>query len=145
MIGSKSEYKNLVKSTFRSHTDSKLSLDLISHYKEVNIIISSIELSEGNNPKIPHMICDYFSDLEASLKECYRLLKKGGKASFVVGNTRWGGIVVPIDHLLAKIAESIGFSVSSIYITRLKGNSPQQMKKYGKIAVRESIVNLEKN
>jgi ubiquinone/menaquinone biosynthesis C-methylase UbiE len=90
------------------------------------------------------MIVGYFDDLHKTISEIYRILKKGGIASFVVGNTRWGGVVVPIDHLLCKIAESVGFDVQSIYVTRLKGNSPQQMKKFGRIPVRESIVNLMK-
>lgn len=144
LITSKLEYKNLVKSTFKSHTDSNLDLTLNSTYEEVNTIIKYLVLESGNNPKIPHMICGYFSDLEASLREIYRVLKKGGKVSFIVGNTRWGGVIVPIDHILCKIAEDIGFTIKSIYITRLKGNSPQQMKKFGKISVRESIVNFEK-
>ena len=144
LITSKLEYKNLVKSTFRSHTDSNLDLQLHSSYDEVNMIIKCLTLESGNNPKIPDMICGYFNDLEASLKEIYRVLKKAGRVSFIVGNTRWGGVVVPIDHILCKMAEDVGFAIKSIYVTRLKGNSPQQMKKFGKIAVRESIVNFEK-
>lgn len=144
MITDKVQYKKLVKSTFRSHTDSNLAIDPRSKHSEVNVIIDNMQLEKGNNPKIPHMICGYFDDLESSLKECYRLLKVGGQAAFVVGNTRWGGVVVPIDHLLAKFAEDIGFSVDTIFVTRLKGNSPQQMKRFGKISVRESIVILRK-
>ena len=145
LIKNKLEYKELVKSTFRSHTDSNLSSGCFSSFEEVNTIIKNIELMEGNNPKIPHMICGYFDDIKASLIECHRVLKKKGRASFVVGNTRWGGVVVPIDYMFAKIAEDYGFYVDSIFVTRMKGNSPQQMKQYGKIPVRESIVNIVKN
>jgi hypothetical protein len=62
----------------------------------------------------------------------------------VVGNTRWGGVVVPVDHLLMLIAEEKGFIPEKIIVTRLKGNSPQQMKQFGRIAVRESIVIFRK-
>jgi len=144
LIANKAEYKDLVQSTFRSHTDSDLNFNPISAHKDVNLILKNIKLEDGNNPKIPHMICGYFCDLESSLRECHRVLRERGKCSYVVGNARWGGIVVPIDHMLANLAEVIGFKVSSIYVTRLKGNSPQQMKRYGRIAVRESIVNLIK-
>ncbi|UOQ53395.1 Eco57I restriction-modification methylase domain-containing protein [Hymenobacter cellulosivorans] len=144
IIKDKKEYTKLVKSSFRSHTDSELNFKLATHIPEVDKIISSISLEEGNNPKIPHMICGYFQDLDDSLAEVMRVLRKGGKAAFVVGNTRWGGIVVPIDHILALLAEKHGFIIEDIFITRLKGNSPQQMKKYGKIAVRESIVIFKK-
>ena len=78
------------------------------------------------------MICGYFEDLKDSLRKLYKVLKKDGKCVFVVGNTRWGGVVVPVDHILLKIAEELGFSPEKIYVTRLKGNSPQQMKKFGR-------------
>lgn len=144
LIENKDEYKRLVKSTFRSHTDSELSKDSKSSIPEVQLIVDSIKLEDGNNPKIPHMISGYFEDMKDTLKESFRLLKKGGRCAFVVGNTRWGGVVVPVDHILLKIAEEIGFTPEQILVTRLKGNSPQQMKKYGKIPVRESIVLFRK-
>lgn len=138
------EYKKLVRSTFRSHVEAELDSSPKTQFKEVQTILDSIELSENNNPKIPHMIAGYFEDLDATTKELYRIMKRGAKAFFVVGNTRWGGIVVPVDHLLSKIAERNGFVVEKILVTRLKGNSPQQMAKYGKIPVRESIVVMAK-
>ena len=144
LVHSKDEYKKLVKSSFQSHTDAELKKDHSSRFKEVNMIIRNLNLEKGNNPKIPNMISGYFDDLFNSLEEVYRLLKVGGKAAFVVGNTRWGGVVVPIDHILCKLSEEIGFKIDQILVTRLKGNSPQQMKKFGKIPVRESIVLLSK-
>lgn len=144
MLSTKDKYKELVKSTFRSHTDSHLSAISTSTIPEVEKIISHLNLEKGNNPKIPHMISGYFEDIKKMLEESYKVLRKNGKAAFVVGNTRWGGVVIPVDHILAKLAEEIGFSVERILVTRLKGNSPQQMKKFGKISVRESIVVLSK-
>jgi len=47
---------------------------------------------------------------------------------------------VPVDHLLLMLAEKVGFTAERVMVTRLKGNSPQQMRKYGRIPVRESIV-----
>ena len=144
LIPSQKDYKKLVKSTFKSHTDAKLPQESLSEIRDVQTIINSLQIEDGNNSKIPNMICGYFDDLKKTLKELYRIMKVKGKCAFVVGNTRWGGIVVPVDHLLLKIAEQIGFKVEKILITRLKGNSPQQMKKFGKIPVRESIVIFKK-
>ncbi|MFC2111202.1 Eco57I restriction-modification methylase domain-containing protein [Bacteroidota bacterium] len=144
LIETKEEYKKLVKSSFRSHTDAELNPDCKSRFREVNLIINNLSLEKGNNPKIPNMISGYFDDLFTSLLEVYRVLKKGGQAAFVLGNTRWGGVVVPIDHILCKFSEEIGFEIDKILVTRLKGNSPQQMKKFGRIPVRESIVLISK-
>jgi methylase of polypeptide subunit release factors/DNA modification methylase len=144
LITSQKDYKKLVKSTFKSHTDAKLPLEASSKISDVQTIINSLQIEDGNNSKIPNMISGYFDDLTKTLKELYRVMKINGTCVFVVGNTRWGGIVVPVDHLLAKIAEQIGFKIQKILITRFKGNSPQQMKKFGKIPVRESIVIFKK-
>lgn len=143
-IDKRSEYKALVHATFRSHVESSLNKHIESRFPEVRKIVSKIKLTPGNNPKIPHMVCGYFDDLAATLTSIYRVLKPGGLAAFVVGNTRWGGIVIPIDHLLLMIAEKAGFRSERILITRLKGNSPQQMRMYGRIPVRESVVIFKK-
>lgn len=144
LINRKEDYKQLVTSTFRSHTDGVLSGKKKSSMTEINHIIKNIALEEGNNKKIPNMIIDYFEDMDNVLREGFRVLKNGGKFALVLGNTRWGGVVLHIDHIVCKQAESIGYRVKQILVTRMKGNSPQQMKAFGKIPVRESIVILEK-
>ena len=50
------------------------------------------------------------------------------------------GQVVPVDLVLCDIAERYGFCVDEVVIARYKGNSSQQMGRYGRIPVRESIV-----
>lgn len=137
-------FKSLVQSTFRSHVEATLSKQAVSAIPEVNEIIKKIILTENNNAKIPHMVAGYFDDFEIVLNNLFKKLQKGGKAAFVLGCARWGGVVVPVDHLVALIGMRAGFEVDSIWVTRLKGNSPQQMKKFGKIPLRESIVILKK-
>jgi tRNA G10 N-methylase Trm11 len=144
MISSKDQYKKLVNSTFRSHTEGKLDGELNPQLDEVQTLLNAIKLTKQNNPKIPHMISGYFDDITTTLAEIDRVLKPGGVCALVVGNTRWGGVVVPVDHLLMLIAEEKGFIPEKIIVTRLKGNSPQQMKQFGRIAVRESIVIFRK-
>lgn len=144
LIKNYAAYKTLVKATFRSHTDSDLGHETATDIAEINTIIKNIVLEDGNNPKIPDMICGYFNDLKATLESLFPILKSGGKMAFVVGNTRWGGVVIPIDHILLLLGETVGFKAERVLVTRLKGNSPQQMRRYGRIPVRESIVILRK-
>jgi hypothetical protein len=89
------------------------------------------------------MVCGYFDDLRNTLATLRQVLSPGARLAFVVGNCRWGGVVVPVDHLLSMIAERLGYRVERIIVTRLKGNSPQQMRRYGRIPLRESIVLLK--
>ncbi len=144
LVRNQAEYKKLVRSTFRSHTDSDLELDTDESLPEVKQIISAMELTDGNNSKIPQMIAGYFIDLEQNLENLFNVMRKGARAAFVVGNSRWGGVVVPVDHLLLLLAEKQGFKAEKILVTRMKGNSPQQMKQFGKIPVRESVVIFQK-
>lgn len=143
ILSSEKEYKGLVKDSYKSHVEAAFKKDVVSDIPEVNEILNKVKLTENNNPKIPHMICGYFDDLQETLVSMKSILKPGSKLAFVVGNSRWGGVVVPVDHLLALIAERVGYKLEKILVARYKGNSPQQMLKYGRIPVRESVVILE--
>ncbi len=137
-------YKELVKSTLISHVEGTLPKSSESAFPEINKIIENVALTEGNNPKIPYMIAGYFEDMNAIFLEMWRVCKSGAQLAFVVGNARWGGVVIPVDHLLMQQAEKIGFRPEKIFITRFKGNSPQQMRRFGRIPVRESIIIFSK-
>ena len=137
-------YKELVKSTLISHVEGTLPKTPYSSFPEINKIIENVSLTEGNNPKIPFMIAGYFEDMNIVFLEMWRVCKSGAKLAFVVGNARWGGVVIPVDHLLMQQAENIGFRPEKIFVTRFKGNSPQQMRRFGRIPVRESIIIFSK-
>ena len=137
-------YRNLVKSTLRSHVEANYGANPESDFSEVRQIINKVQLSFNNNAKIPHMIAGYFQDLNQVLAELNRVVVPRGACAFVVGNCRWGGVVVPVDHLLLMLAERNGFEPVKILVTRLKGNSPQQMRRYGRVPVRESVVVFRK-
>lgn len=143
ILSSELEYKKLVKDSYKSHVEASFKNDVISSIPEVNKILQKVVLSENNNAKIPHMICGYFDDLNDTLTNLRSVLKPGAKLAFVVANSRWGGVVIPVDHLLTLIAEQLGYKLNKILVARYKGNSPQQMAKFGKIPVRESVVILE--
>ena len=86
------------------------------------------------------MIAGYFDDVDATLKQLQRVIAPGATCAFVVGNSRWGGVVVPVDHILIMLAEKHGFEPQKILVTRYKGNSPQQnAERYGKIPVESPL------
>lgn len=143
LISTSSEYTNLVKKSFCSHVEAKLPDRPISIIPEVNIIIDAVLKQKSNNAKIPHMIAGYFNDLNTFFEALPKHLAPKAKVAFVVADCRWNGVVIPLDHLVCRIAENHGFSAKKIIVARMKGNSPQQMREFGKIPVRESIVILE--
>lgn len=97
-----------------------------------------------NNRQIPNMLTAYFVDMRQVIREWYRVLAPGGKVAMVVDNVRFAGEMVPVDLILSEIAEEFGFKVQEIIVARYKGNSSQQMGKYGRVPVRESIVIWQK-
>jgi hypothetical protein len=107
---------------------------------ELEEILSYLSHVPLPNIQVVPMIRGYFEDIYLTLEELYRVVKRGARVSFVIGNVRYGGIKIPVDTLLAEIGKDIGFTLEEIIIARYKGNSPQQMGKFGKESSRESIV-----
>jgi site-specific DNA-methyltransferase (cytosine-N4-specific) len=97
------------------------------------------EIKRLNNDRIPIMLCAYFVDMQKVIKEWYRICAKGAVVTMVVDNVRFEGEHIPVDLILCDLAEQEGFIVEKIIVARYKGNSSQQMGKYGRLPVRESI------
>ena len=95
---------------------------------------------EINNKGVISMVEGYFSELAFVFAELYRVCKSGARVAFVNDNVRYAGEVIPVDYLTTMFAESLGFVPEVIYtLKQQKGNSSQQMKRYGKVNLRKSI------
>lgn len=94
--------------------------------------------------KILEMIQGYFVDMHLCLKECRRIVKRGGMIAFVVGNAQYRGCRLLVDELLAEIGIRLGLAVEGISAVRFRGNSAQQMGEFGRRPARESIVVFRK-
>jgi hypothetical protein len=92
-----------------------------------------------NNPRIPIMIRGYFEDMDRCLEQIAAMVRPGGRIALVVANARFEGQMVPVDLMLSELAKAHGMQTEAIWVTRYKGNSSQQMGKYGRVPVRESI------
>lgn len=100
---------------------------------------------EINNKGILRMVDGYFTDLAFIYAEIFRTFKPGAAIAVVNDNVRYAGEVIPVDFLSSEIAEKIGFKVKKIYtLKQQKGNSSQQMAKYGRVALRKSITVWQK-
>ena len=93
-----------------------------------------------NNDGVIRMVEGYFTELAFVYAELFRVCKSGAMVVFVNDNVRYGGEVIPVDYLSTSFAEQFGFVPVKIYcLKQQKGNSSQQMKKYGRVALRKSI------
>lgn len=140
------ELKALRFGILRSHIESKVSATDIPNHPAVEEVINILRQQEKtlNNRRIPDMLTAYFVDMQQVISEWARILAPGGKVAMVVDNVRFAGEMIPVDLILSEIAEAVGFKVKEIIVARYKGNSSQQMGKYGRIPVRESVLVWEK-
>lgn len=95
---------------------------------------------ELNNSGVVRMVEGYFTELCFIFAELYRVCKKGAMVAVVNDNVRYGGEVIPVDFISMGLAEKCGFKTKKIYVLKQqKGNSSQQMAKYGMVPLRKSI------
>lgn len=93
-----------------------------------------------NNSGVIRMVEGYFTELAFIYAELYRICKHNAMVAFVNDNVRYGGEVIPVDFLSCSFAEQFGFKVKTIYsLKQQKGNSSQQMAKFGRVALRKGI------
>jgi site-specific DNA-methyltransferase (cytosine-N4-specific) len=98
------------------------------------------ERGEINNRGVLPMVEHYFTELTFVFAEIFRTCRKGAHVAFVNDNVRYGGEVIPVDLLTTNLAEALGFEPVRVYVLpQRKGNSSQQMGKYGREALRKSI------
>lgn len=101
------------------------------------------KLGDNVDKRIPKMIIGYFEDIFLTLLSLKKSAKQGAKLAFVVGNVRHCGVMIPVDEIIVAIGLQLGFAHSQSWVLRLRGNSAQQMGRYGREPSRESVVMLQ--
>ena len=98
-----------------------------------------------SDTRLQRMLRGYFLDMYLCLREIARVSREGAKIALVVGNARYGGKAILVDEFTAELGERAGLVCREIRAVRWRGNSAQQMGKYGRVASRESAVIFEKS
>lgn len=135
-----SDLRDIRHSLLRSHIESREHAGKEINLPALDEILQNLQSKELNNDRIPIMIKGYFEDMNLVIKQLAHYLKPGGLVALVVANARFEGEMVQTDLILSELAEMHGLKTEAIWITRYKGNSSQQMGRYGRVPVRESIV-----
>ncbi|MBN1148630.1 MAG: hypothetical protein JXA78_15330 [Anaerolineales bacterium] len=93
-----------------------------------------------NNKGVLSMVKQYFTELTFVFAELFRTCKPGAYVAFVNDNVRYGGEVIPVDLLSTDLAREVGFEPQKVYVLpQRKGNSSQQMGRFGREELRKSI------
>ena len=128
--------------TFHSHPESRPNRPSAEKYKPPKALEGIVR--DLSDKRMQRMLNGYFLDMYLCLCEVARVCRQGARAAFVVGNTQYDGRPVLVDEFTAEIGEHAGLTCKEIRAVRWRGNSAQQMGKYGLKAARESIVMFEK-
>lgn len=143
------EIRELRRMSIRSHVETRGAANLVSKLTDYESPESVLRVLRAFpctvDKRIRPMLKGYFEDLYLTLLEVRRVLRQGGRAAFVIGNARHAGVMVPIDEILADISQLAGLSYDGAWVIRRRGNSAQQMGRFGREPSRESVVFLRKN
>lgn len=94
------------------------------------------------NPNLPQMVAGYFDDLCRILEGAHAILTPRAHALFVVGDSRYAGVLVDVAKILGELAPSRGFRCIETRAVRAMRASAQQG---GVFSLGESLVRLERN
>ncbi|GIV09654.1 MAG: DNA modification methyltransferase [Fimbriimonadales bacterium] len=136
------ELRQLRREVLRSHIEVKLAPHESPPHPAVQELVSLLTTrrSQLNNPRIPDMITAYFIDMDRAIQEMTRVCAENATVYMVVDNVRFEGELLPVDLILCDLAQRHGFEIEAIWVARYKGNSSQQMGRYGRVPVRESVM-----
>lgn len=128
--------------SFHSHPEARPRRPEAENYSPPAKLGESIEGLKDK--RIQRMLKGYFLDMYLCLREAGRVCRRGARIAFVVGNARYEGRHVLVDEFTAEMGEQAGLTCTEIRAVRWRGNSAQQMGRYGRSAARESVVLFEK-
>ncbi|MGB9660377.1 MAG: DNA methyltransferase [Nitrososphaerales archaeon] len=114
--------------------------------------IDSLRSYIGLNPKhvkdlfpelnLPDAAKAYLQDMNDALKEIYRVMKDNAKCAMVVAEGAFPDRIVPVDLLMANLAEGMGFKVERIVVANRRVVTKDRTFKIGR--ARESVVIMKK-
>ena len=97
-------------------------------------------VKELSNPHVIRLIEGYFFEMAVVITELGRLVRPGGTVFMVNDNVQYHGEEVPVDLILSDYAEQSGFRCTHIWtLARGKGNSSQQMGRFGRRELRKCV------
>jgi hypothetical protein len=140
------ETRQLRYQSFHSHPEGRPILPEMQGYVEPRRVtrLVSRARARGGDPRIPRMLEGYFRDMYLCLREAKRVCRRGARVGLVVGNARYGGDSIPVDELTGELGEQAGLEFEKLIAARYRGNSAQQMGRFGRRPSRESVVMLRR-
>lgn len=100
---------------------------------------------ELGNPYVIRLLEHYFLEMAVVINELARIVAAAGRVFMVNDNVRYHGEEIPVDLILSDLAERSGFRCRVIRVLpRGKGNSSQQMGRFGRREIRKCVYEWER-
>ena len=100
---------------------------------------------ELGNRNVIRLLEYYFTEMAVVISELARVVAPGGQVFMVNDNVRYHGEEAPVDLILSDFAEQLGFCCKTIWaLPRGKGNSSQQMGRFGRQEIRKCVYHWER-
>jgi DNA-binding transcriptional LysR family regulator len=141
-LTAKSDNRELREATLRSHVQIKRNFSANKVEKTVKDVASKLRALDNLwNRNIPDMIEAYFDDLRTIIAGVRDRMGRGGRIYMVVGDSKYGGVEVPVAAILTEMALGLSFQVVRSEPFRSMRSSPQQG---GQPELAETLIVLEK-
>ena len=145
MLSATVENRSKRESLQAQYDESPLIGKAIGMYEEqgaVQEILAILRQRKGelSNPHVIRLIEGYFLEMAVIIAELGRIVRPGGAVFMVNDNVQYHGEEVPVDLILSNYAEQSGFVCEHIWaLPRGKGNSSQQMGRFGRRELRKCV------
>ena len=148
-VSSYADLQELTRRSLRSHVETGLwrDGDTFGWYpEELDELLHLIAPEHLWSDRIPQAVRGYFHDMRTVLEKLHGALRLGCRCVIVVGNSAYGGVVIPTDALLAEMARAQGFEIDRIAVARHLTTSSQQKRALEPVRqhLRESLLFLRK-
>ena len=117
----------------------------VKRYEEqgaVHEVLSNLRncISDLGNRHVIRLIEGYCLEMAIVVAELGRIVKQGGAVIMVNDNVQYHGQELPVDFILSDFAEQSGFVCTNIWtLAKGKGNSSQQMGRFGRREIRKCV------
>ena len=106
--------------------------------------LSRLRLDHGGKKSYDILVGQYFNDMTLALEDNLRVLKRGGKSVWILGDSAPYGVHVPTEEILGQIALGLGFRNYTIQQLRTRGDKWKGNTQRHHVALKESILTLTK-
>lgn len=104
--------------------------------------LGELRLTKGGKKSYDLMVGGYFNDIYDILSDNRRILKSGGRASYILGDSAPYGVHIPTDELIGKLGLAVGFTDYKIEVLRERGGKWAANPQRHSVPLRESIVHF---